>query len=50
MKILMFNTGFELIMFVKMGNKKQNQSTASLVFVWDVCRNLLCKGHRLEGL
>lgn len=49
MKIFMFNIDFDLIVFVKMGNKKQNQSIA-LFFVWDACRNLLCKGHKLEGL
>lgn len=51
MKISVFNTGSELIMFVKMGNKKQNQSVASLFFfLCDVCCNLLCKGHKLEEL
>lgn len=35
-------------MFVKMGNKKQNKSAA--LFFYEVCKNLLHKGHKLKGL
>lgn len=33
----MFNISFELIMFVKMGNKKQNQNIALFIFLCEMC-------------
>lgn len=36
MKISMLNISFELIVFVKMGNKKQNQNIA-LLFFCEMC-------------